>query len=377
MIKKEIYYWGPFIDNVATVKAIFNSAKGIKRYSKKYSSTIINAVGEWKTYKDNNKKEKLNFRDLNFDYYSKLPRFTFLKSRYSYLKIFFTCFFPLKRLLEKEKPDYLIIHLIVSLPLILFLLFTFKTKLCLRISGTPKLTFFRQLLWRISSNKIHKVFCPTEETKNILERKKIFNKGILVLEDPILEVNNKPSEDKSACQFLKNQIILIGRLTKQKNFELFINAFSIIEKKYPKLKVNIFGEGELKSKLMQLVDEKKLKDKVFLLGYKKNIFFYLKNSKFFVLSSLWEDPGFVLIEAALCNTSIISSDCPSGPKEFLMNGKGGFLFKNNSIESFVETFEEALNSSEKALSEKKIIAKLQAKKYSILRHTKKLENLIG
>ena len=78
MIKKEIFYWGPFIDNVATVKAIFNSAKGIKRYSKKYSSTIINAVGEWKTYKDNNKKEKLNFKDLNFDYYSTLPRFTFL-----------------------------------------------------------------------------------------------------------------------------------------------------------------------------------------------------------------------------------------------------------------------------------------------------------
>lgn len=113
-----------------------------------------------------------------------------------------------------------------------------------------------------------------------------------------------------------------------------------------------------------------------MLGYQKNVFNILKKSKCFILSSLWEDPGFVLIEAALCNTSIISSDCPSGPKEFLMNGKGGFLFKNNSIESLVETFEEALNSSEKALFEKKIIAKLQAKRYSILRHAKKLENLI-
>ena len=58
----------------------------------------------------------------------------------------------------------------------------------------------------------------------------------------------------------------------------------------------------------------KLQDKIYLMGYSKNIYNYMKNAKAFILSSLWEDPGFVLIEAAMCNLFIISSDCKNGPK---------------------------------------------------------------
>ena len=56
----------------------------------------------------------------------------------------------------------------------------------------------------------------------------------------------------------------------------------------------------------------------------------MKNSEIFILSSLWEEVGFVIVEAAMCNTFVISSDCPNGPKEFLNNGENGILFKNNS-----------------------------------------------
>ena len=55
----------------------------------------------------------------------------------------------------------------------------------------------------------------------------------------------------------------------------------------------------------------------------------MRNSDIFILSSLWEEVGFVMIEAAFCNSYIISSDCPNGPKEFLNNGKNGILFSNN------------------------------------------------
>ena len=63
------------------------------------------------------------------------------------------------------------------------------------------------------------------------------------------------------------------------------------------------------------------------MGFSENIFSYMKKADAFILSSLWEDPGFVLIEAAFCNLFIISSDCKNGPKEILLNGKGGILFK--------------------------------------------------
>ena len=75
---------------------------------------------------------------------------------------------------------------------------------------------------------------------------------------------------------------------------------------------------------------KKMHDKVFLLGHVNNVYEYIKKSDVFVLSSLWEDPGFVLIEAGLGNLFIISSDCPNGPKEILENGMNGILFKSNS-----------------------------------------------
>ena len=111
----------------------------------------------------------------------------------------------------------------------------------------------------------------------------------------------------------------IGRLTKQKNFEFLVKCFSKLVKNDPKLLLLILGEGERRKNLERKIKNYKLEKNVKLLGYKNNVYSYLKNCKFFILSSLWEDPGFVLIEAAINNTSIISSNCDNGPKDFLKN----------------------------------------------------------
>ena len=62
----------------------------------------------------------------------------------------------------------------------------------------------------------------------------------------------------------------------------------------------------------------------------------------FVLSSLWEEVGFVIVEAALCNSFIISSDCPNGPKEFLDNGKKGILFESNKKKALLDSLSSLL-----------------------------------
>ena len=66
--------------------------------------------------------------------------------------------------LIRKKPDYLVIHLITSLPLILFIVFKFETKLILRISGTPRLNIFRKILWKLSKKNIDFITVPTKET---------------------------------------------------------------------------------------------------------------------------------------------------------------------------------------------------------------------
>ena len=202
----------------------------------------------------------------------------------------------------------------------------------LRISGKPKLFFFRKILWKILNQRIHLIFCPTKETKDYLLKKNIFDiKKIKFLPDPVLYDANirNLSQNKIEKKFKKNSYFLsIGRLTKQKNHELLIRMFS--HNNFNE-KLLIIGDGELLNYLKKLISDLNLKKKVFILNYQKNIFYYIKRSKAVIISSLWEDPGFVMIESAYSKKSIICSDCPSGPKEFIGKNEGGFLFKSNSI----------------------------------------------
>ena len=103
----------------------------------KYQVYIINSCGEWDDYKY--LFESHNIKIINFKnkFFHKLPKQGFLKSRFSYFLIYILCFFPLLNLLKNSKPDFLISHLITSLPLTIVQLFKFKTKFILRISGMP------------------------------------------------------------------------------------------------------------------------------------------------------------------------------------------------------------------------------------------------
>jgi glycosyltransferase involved in cell wall biosynthesis len=171
-------------------------------------------------------------------------------------------------------------------------------------------------------------------------------------------------------------IIGIGRLTKQKNFLLLIRAFKKILIKYPNYYLILLGDGEQKKMLKTEIKKMAIQDKIFFLGYQENVYKYLLNSDCFILTSLWEDPGFVVLEAALSNTLIISSDCPNGPKEILSNGQNGFLFKNNNLSDLLNKFDEFKNSKKNKLKKKRFLAKKQAKMFTQFAHFKSLENII-
>jgi len=118
-----------------------------------------------------------------------------------------------------------------------------------------------------------------------------------------------------------------------------------------------------------------LTNDVFLLGFKKNIFPYLKVADCLISSSLWEDPGFSLIEAGMLNKIIISSNCMSGPKE-LLNQNNGYLFDNNSKNSLVKQFIDYKNNSYENNKIKKIITKKKFRVYSVFNHFLQLQSLL-
>ena len=76
---------------------------------------------------------------------------------------------------------------------------------------------------------------------------------------------------------------------------------------------------------------------------------------------------FVIVEAALCNTFVISSDCPNGPSEFLDGGKNGILFKSNVEDELLKVL---INFSmkKKEIYQNKVRLKKNAEKYTIFHH---------
>ena len=381
----KIFYWSPFISKVATVSSVIRSAESILKYSKKKNNinvAIIDAIGEWKNYRKiiNPKIEIINLSKKNIS--ESLPKEGFFKSRLSYALIFALTFFKLLNLINKEKPDYIIAHLLTSLPIFLTLIIKNKTKVIIRISGLPKLNLVRYIFWKLFSKKIYRVTCPTTLTYEYLKKINIFDQNkLFVLRDPVIQLHEFLKKKNDKIEDLKieknNLIISIGRLTRQKNLILLIRAFKKILIKYPNYHLLLLGEGEQKKLLTEETKKLKIQERISFLGYQKNVYKYLLNSDCFILTSLWEDPGFVILEAALSNTLIISSNCPNGPNEILSNGQNGFLFQNNNLSDLLNKFDEFKNSTEDELNKKKLFAKKQIKIFTQFAHFKSLRNIIN
>ena len=206
---KKIYYWSPSLVNIATNRAVINSSYSVGKYNNYFKCSIINFFGEFTKFKrelSDKRVETIDFYNSNLINF--FPKHGKVSSRFSFLLIFLLSFFPLKNLIQKKKPAYLIIHLITSLPLILLIFFKFETKFILRISGLPKMNFLRKLLWKIAFKKIYKVTCPTQNTLSYIRSLKIISdEKISLLYDPIInvaEINDK----KNSINLIKVIIFL-------------------------------------------------------------------------------------------------------------------------------------------------------------------------
>jgi len=380
---KKIYYWSPHLVNIATPIAVINSACAIQKYSKHYKCSIINFFGEFNFFQQRPIFQKLKF--INF--YSKkiiklLPKHGWLQSRFSFIIFFMLAFIPLKNLIQKDKPDYLVIHLITALPLFLLTIFNFHTKFILRISGKPRLNFLRKFFWKLSLKNIYLVTCPTISTLNYLKSLNIVDSGkIKLLYDPIVNVQkiSKKSILASTNDIFKfnDYFFAAGRLTYQKNFLFLCEAFKKLVNKYPYEKLIIAGEGEDKNKILLFIKNNNLENNIILIGHIDNIQLYMKNAKCFILSSLWEDPGFVLIEAAVARLFTISSDCDTGPKELIEDNVNGILFTSNNSQSLFSKLEQSLFIKENKRNEMIFKNLKLSKKFTLFAHSRSLIKLLS
>ena len=121
------------------------------------------------------------------------------------------------------------------------------------------------------------------------------------------------------------RIIAVGQLCFQKNFSSLIRSFSIVSKRFPNWKLDIFGDGDEKTLLTRLITDLSLEGNVSLRGNSPQISREMLRSSLFVLSSRIEGWAMVITEAMSCGLPIVSYACPCGPKDIITDEVNGFL----------------------------------------------------
>jgi len=382
LLKKKIFYWSPCLNPVGTIKSTLNSATSLIKYNRnKYDVYLINACGEWDSYSEYINSNHIKLINFKLKYFKYLPKRGYVQSRFSYFIIFILSFFPLVKLIKKYKPDYVINHLITSLPLILLFLFKFNSKFILRISGFPRLNILRRYFWKLAQNRLYCITSPSEELKKNLINLNIFAKDkLFYLPDAIINIESFIKQKKIKLTEFENYkdkkiIFAAGRLTKQKNFSYLIDEFSDFCENNDDYILNILGDGEEMKSLSKKIIEKKMTKKIILRGQVQDVYKYFKYGSLFILSSKWEEVGFVIVEAALSNLFVISSDCPNGPSEFLNYGNNGILFKNDKKSELKNALINFTNLDKKKIM--KLNLKKNTKKYTIFNHFKFLDRILA
>ena len=178
---------------------------------------------------------------------------------------------------------------------------------------------------------------------------------------------------KKKIHLIKNKktILTVGRLELQKDIETLIRAFKLVIRKID-ADLIIIGYGSQLKKLKQMINKLQLQKNIKFLTNIKNPFPYYKIADTFVLSSKFEGFGNVLVEAAMFKINIISSDCNSGPREILLNGKGGELFK---VGDHIGLSKKILQSFKLKQYEKKQKLYKSLKRFSVINNIKNYEKI--
>jgi glycosyltransferase involved in cell wall biosynthesis len=134
-------------------------------------------------------------------------------------------------------------------------------------------------------------------------------------------------------------IIAVGRLAKEKGFDILIKAIYLLKAKSHTYNLKIVGSGGEFEYLQELVKSLNLESSVELLGFQDNPYKFLKAADLFVLSSYYEGLGQVLVEALCLGVPIVSTDCKSGPREVLQNGECGLLVPVGDVEKLADGIE--------------------------------------
>jgi len=137
----------------------------------------------------------------------------------------------------------------------------------------------------------------------------------------------------------------VGRLTKQKNYSVLLQAMKLVLNRIPQTTLFLIGDGELRSELEQEAKALGIENQVVFLGRRSDVFEQIRQWDLFVLPSLWEGLAAVVIESMACGTPVVATDIP-GMRELIEPGQSGWLVNAGDALNLAETILEALQNPE-------------------------------
>ena len=207
--------------------------------------------------------------------------------------------------------------------------------------------FFMPLLARLLYPKADSIVCVSVGIAEDLKKVINTNGNMKVIYNPIIvdKIYQLADETVNNVWFSNPEvsvIIAVGRLVPIKDYPTLLKAFKQVLKNQP-ARLVILGSGPEKEKLEWLSSQMGLSESIAFMGFQKNPYKYIKKASVFVLSSLQEGFGNVIIEAMACGAPVVSTDCPVGPGEIIENMKNGILVPVGDEKSMADAILKVLN----------------------------------
>lgn len=317
-----------------------------------YEVTIVTIASKKDDFYELN--SKINRIGLNLDNNSANPLQAIIANTKRIISI--------RKVLKKIKPDFVIGMMPVSAVLTIIASMGLKNRIIACERNYPpmsELNRFWAKLRRITYPKAAVVTAQTSEiAKWIKDNIKV--KVVEVIPNPIVFPlpNNNPIIKPESIVAKEDLLLLaVGKLKKQKGLDLLISAFCALHEQFPEWKLVIIGDGKMKSSLENVINERKLVNKILLPGRVGNIADWYNRADIYVMSSRFEGFPNTLAEAMAHGCPVISYDCPTGPSDLIRNDINGVLVKQTgSIDALVSALTELMINENKRnqLSEKAV-----------------------